>query len=866
MRGRALLLLSIIFSAPGVAGAQRPFAPPGDPAATMNVATATAATATRATEAPVIDGREDDAVWQHAQLIDSFRQSAPSEDKAPSFRTTAKVAYDDRYLYVFVRAYDPHPDSIIALLSRRDVHTQSERLKVIIDSYHDRRTGYEFAVNPLGVRRDTFTFNDEIEDDSWDGVWDVATRVDSAGWTAEFRIPFNQLRFAPQGDLTMGFGISRDIARLNERDSWPMYRKSKPGIASQLGELSGLRGLGTPRHLEILPYVVTKNVTYASVATATDTGFARRQEFAAGADIKYGVTSNLTLDATVNPDFGQVESDPATLNLSNFETYYGERRPFFVEGTGIFRFDINCPMMTCSGLFYSRRIGRQPQLTDAVPGSATTTEIIGAAKLTGRLSGGLNMGFLEAATTPEYNHDGSTSEPRTNYLATRLIQENRDGTSAVGLMATAVNRSLDTWTAPYLRSDAYTGGVDYRYRTADRKYELKAYVAGSYVAGSDSAMDYTQLSSTHNYQRPGSGLVYDSTRTSLTGDAEKVEFSKIGGGAFRYYTGISRVSPGFEINDMGYLQVAGKQAISNWFWVEYHEPRSFYRSLFAYFSQLAGWTTEGLSIAYMNAATMRLGADVELKNSWMVHLGVTGDNLMDNYDDRKARGGPALFHHPVLDWEGSIAGDPRWHAVPSLAFSGYSASNGHSHGYGLDPQVLFTFSSSLAVTLGLHYDLGVNYAQWFNNYYPLTDSAVYTFATLHQNTASATIRFDATFTPKISLQFYAQPYISDGQYTNWRYLAEPRSKDFATQFQPYTMADSAASDHNFTYQQLNVNTVFRWEYRRGSSLYVVWTHGRSAEPAGQQYTGFTPGTDVNAMFSAHPMNTFLIKISYWLSP
>ena len=289
------------------------------------------AVAIRAPAPPVLDGKDDDAIWRTAPEITAFQQFSPSSGSAASFSTSVKVAFDDRFLYVLVRMYDPHPDSIRAFLSRRDVATPSDRVKIMIDSYHDRRTGYELAVNPKGVKSDFYTFNDSQEDPSWDGVWDVATSIDAQGWVAEFRVPFSQMRFPRGASHVFGFGVVRDIARLNERDSWPQIRRDRTGIASQFGELTGIEGLGAPRHLEIMPYAVTKNVTTTTPALV----YGHQQQLTGGADIKYGVTSNFTLDATVNPDFGQVESDPAVLNLSAFETYYQEKRPFFIEGAGI---------------------------------------------------------------------------------------------------------------------------------------------------------------------------------------------------------------------------------------------------------------------------------------------------------------------------------------------------------------------------------------------------------------------------------------------------------------------------------------------------------------------------------------------------
>src|ERR1700681_3497845 len=278
------------------------------------------AQATLARKAPVIDGRDDDAIWTDAQKITAFRQFDPVEDGEPPFPTEAKVAYDERYLYVFVRAFDPHPDSIRSYLSRRDTWTTSDRIWVMIDSYHDHRTGYEFGVNPAGVKFDMSIDNDGNEDSSWDGVWDVATRIDDKGWTAEYRIPLSQLRFPKAATHTFGFSIWRDIGRSSVRMSWPVFRRTKPGMVSQFGELAGLDSIGAPRRLEVTPYTVGKDLSQSRA----DGTFGRSSQMTVGADVKYGLTSNLTVDATINPDFGQVEADPSVLNLTAFETFLQE--------------------------------------------------------------------------------------------------------------------------------------------------------------------------------------------------------------------------------------------------------------------------------------------------------------------------------------------------------------------------------------------------------------------------------------------------------------------------------------------------------------------------------------------------------------
>src|SRR5437879_9025859 len=302
------------------------------------------------------------------------------------------------------------------------------------------RTGYECGVTPAGVKLDIAISNDGNEDMAWDGVWEVATRVDSLGWSAEFRIPLSQIRYPRAASHTFGIMLLRDIYRHTERLSWPVFRQSRSGFVSQFGEVTGLDGLASPRRLELAPYSVTKNV---SVPTAT--GFRRSQDFTVGANVKYGITSNLTLDGTVNPDFGQVEADPSVLNLSAFETFFQERRPFFVEGAGIFRLDVDCSAVNCmgEGLFHSRRIGRAPQLGGQYgdASSAKATTILGAGKLTGRLAGGLSVGALEALTERAAGRADTTIEPQTNYSVLRLQQDLRGSESGVGLLFTAANRA-----------------------------------------------------------------------------------------------------------------------------------------------------------------------------------------------------------------------------------------------------------------------------------------------------------------------------------------------------------------------------------------------------------------------------------------
>src|SRR5205809_1061821 len=710
--------------------------------------TATRATAVRAKTPVVIDGRDDDEVWRVAPAITQFREFQPKADADSPFTTEAKVAYDDRYFYVFIRAFAPHPDSILRLLARRDVRAATDQLKIMVDSYHDRRSGFEFAVNPAGVKRDYAMYNDSQEDDAWDAVWDVGTQVDSLGWTAEFRIPLSQLRYVPQATNTFGFAVWRDIQRYSERVSWPVYRGSQAGVSSQLGELTGLDGLPSPRRPEIAPYLVTKNVSVAAGG-----GFDRSQKVTGGADLKYGITSNLTLDATVNPDFGQVEADPAVLNLTAFETFFKEQRPFFVQGAGIFRFDVNCTAVndcnTGEGLVYSRRIGRAPQLagTYSDTTSPAFTRIFGAGKLTGRLPGGLTIGVLDAVTQHVTGVGGVTIEPTSNYGVVRLRQDLRGGESSVGGIVTAVNRDNDAFTAPYLRRTAYVGGADFRHRFPGGRFEVSGSLDFSRVAGSAQAIDSTQREAVHYYQRPDGGLPYDPTRTSLSGDAEELQLSKVGGAHLLFQTGYQRRSAGFEINDLGYLQRADQQTWSTWMGYFDRHRRALYQRFQWNFNWWQFWTAAGLP----EERAFNTNTHTTFNNTWSFHMGSTFGQLGETYCYSCARGGPAVRQDPyIAPWAG-LNGDDRKAIVPYFWVNYWRGDGGRSHSLNLMPEVDFKLASRVTAAIIPNYTRASNAVQPLG---PVTDTTIvphvtrYVFAHLEQKQLGVTIRFTYPFTAR----------------------------------------------------------------------------------------------------------------------
>ena len=837
---------------------QQPTPPAGQPA-TLS------ATAVRAERAPDIDGRDADAVWQRAPRYSGFRQFQPKVDVDPAFQTEFRAAYDDRNLYVFVRMFDPQPDRIMHALSRRDQRGPSDQIKLLIDSYNDKRSGYEFAVNPDGVKRDYSMSNDGNEDDSWNGIWDVATRVDSLGWTAEFRIPLSQLRYQ-KSTTTFGFGIWRDIERLAERDSWPLWSPTKNGVSSQLGRLEGLSGLSVERRVEVTPYAVTKNVQRIMPSR-----YERNQEMTAGGDIKVGITPNVTLDATVNPDFGQVEADPSVVNLTAFETFFSERRPFFVEGTGLYRFELNCYIVVdCStneGLFYSRRIGRSPALRGLYGDASTpsSTAIAAATKLTGRTRNGLSFGLLDALT-PEVNGTPDpvsfvkrTAEPLTNFGVLRAQQDYRGGEGGVSTIATAVNRSVDQWTDPFMHSAAYATGATFRNRFSNHRYELAGQFAASRVTGTPAAIARTQLNSVHYFQQPGDKLEVDSTRTSLSGYEGQLKFGKYGGGITRFESSVVRLSPGFDVNDLGYLRRADLMDWSTWAALSYQNATKVYRWLQVNGNHWETWNTSGTRLE--NA--MNFNGHMGLLNNWNVHLGGTLGHLTASYCDRCTRGGPAIRGSRGFYPWGGVNTDSRRIVSGGMWVNLWYTDEGKSYGRSLSPYMNFRLSPQFQMELGTGFSNDHNNTQWYGNFTDALGTTHYSFAHLEQRTTSMSVRLNYTATPNLTFEMYGQPFSARGTYSDVREIsATPGANSYDARFQPYTAPAGAQTQFKVT--ELLSNSVVRWEYRPGSTLFVVWQHGREG-PGPNDRFGQSWTQDYRELFALHPDNTFLVKVAYWLS-
>jgi hypothetical protein len=715
-----------------------------------------------------------------------------------------------------------------------------------VDSFHDRRSGYEFAVNPAGVKQDGYWYNDTSNDSGWDAVWDVAVSRGDLGWRAEFRIPFSQLRYHPSEAATFGLAIIRRVGRLNETSTWPLLAKSANGYVSSFGELTGLRLDRAPKRLEIVPYVVGDLKTQP-IESGNPLSKAKDPAGSAGVDLKYALTPGLTLTGTLNPDFGQVEADPAVVNLSAFEIFFSERRPFFVEGSGIFEFG--------DGLFYSRRIGRSPRGSATVPdgGYSTApaqTTIVGAAKLTGRV-GAFSVGALSAVTSDEGAvimngtlRTRQSVEPLTGYNVVRARREFKNQ-SALGFMATSTTRSLNDDTR-FLPGKAYTGGMDWDWRLS-RKYAVQGYWAASSVRGDAAAIDELQRSNVHSLQRPGStALHYDPTRTELNGYGGSARISKIGGQRVRFTSSVGVTSPGFEVNDLGFMRRADERTMSNWVQVRYETPSKYLRSFRYNLNQWAGWNADGDRLQ----SGVNVNAHAVFLNNWGTGMGATLNGQV--FDDRATRGGPGMYRPGERSIWGYISSDQR--PAVSGNINVYTGTNGKGSTYSnLNPTVSYRPSSFLKLSLGMDFTRNYEGSQWIEQV-----DGQYIFGRIQQKTVGVQTRVNYTITPALSIQIYAEPFVSAGDYSNFKALTDGRAAVYEQRFAPIAYTGNP----DFNYRSFRTTNVLRWEYKPGSTLFAVWQQGR--ERTIDRGT-FDFARDFGGVFSSPARNVFLIKWAYWLN-
>ncbi|MBI1796671.1 MAG: carbohydrate binding family 9 domain-containing protein [Candidatus Eisenbacteria bacterium] len=846
--------------------------------------------AARLSSVIAIDGLLNEPIWSSQPAEDRFIQSDPDQAAKPSFRTEVRVLYDDDAIYVGARMFDPHPDSIVANVCRRDDGSHSDEFTIFLDPYHDRRSGYYFVVSAAGVLRDGVEYNDDWDDSSWDGVWQGRARIDSLGWTVEMRIPYSQLRFRKSDQYRWGVNFRRNIARRNESDLMVYTPRNESGFVSRFPDLVGIERIRPARAILITPYATSRGeFVQHAIGDPFHTG--GRYEPQMGADLKTAVGSKLTLNATVNPDFGQVEVDPAVVNLSDVETTFDEKRPFFVEGSNSYDFGFggasNYMGFNWPGpsLFYSRRIGRTPELSPASYDFAdipTGTRILGAAKLTGKILGEWNLGVMQALTereTAPFALGGARGraevEPLTSYSVLRAQREFAGGRQGFGVISTMTQRRLDD---PGIddqlnRSGSVTGFDGWTFLDKDRVWVVTGWMTRSDVAGTAARMTTLQSGSGHYLQRPDAERWrIDSTATVLTGYAGRFTVNKQKGN-LQFNSAVGFINPHFDSNDLGILSrsdVINAHVSTGYRW---SNPDHWKRSanvstaLFGSTDFDGNLTHPGL---WMNGGVVFL-------NYWTFFPRFAYNP--PSFDNRSTRGGPIVRSPSSFNGGFWSDTDSRKKLYYQFEYD-FSRSETGSWYSGVYPTVQWKPSASILCGIGPGFERSHSDAQWVGSVddpgATQTFGRRYVFAQFDQTTLSANIRCNWSFTPNAGIQVYVQPLISSGNYFAYKQLVRGRSYAWEPvgsglpQYDPTTDQidlDGAGTSYgpynpDFNFTSLRGNAIMRWEYMPGSTLFLVWTQERSQrETLGQ----FDFGPSLSRMVDKKPNNIFLAKLTYYFN-
>ncbi len=826
-----------------------------------------------------VDGRLDDAAWRSAQPVSDFVQREPVEGAAATDRMDVRFAYDDTGLYVGARMYSTGP--IQAPMGRRDEGDQSEYLGVFLDTYLDRRTAYAFGVTAAGVRLDEYFPNDNGRgDDSFDPVWQARTSRDADGWTAELWIPFSQLRFTARSPQVWGLNIKRWVPSRNEEVHWQLLGRTEQRLASRFGDLHGIDGIRPSRRIELLPYMASDSRIIGDRDPRDPFTSGANLAGRVGVDAKFGIGSNLTLEATVNPDFGQVEADPAEVNLSAFETFFPERRPFFVEGSRLLQGVAN-------NFFYSRRIGAAPvgRASGDFVDYPTTSTILGAAKLTGRLASGLSLGMLGAVTADESARTFTAGRPfgrtrvapQATYGVARLQQEFGRSGSTVGVMATGVHRGLEAGEplAGLVAGNAFTVSSDSLVRLRGGDYEIESYAGFSHVDGEPAAIDRVQRASARYLQRPDAGYVaYDPRRTSLGGAKFGTSIERRNSRHWLWQLGTDIETPEFETNDLGRLNVGDGVVGSGQ--IEYREttPGRWYREY---------------SIQIETQNEWNFGGDRQ-RSEWNPSVSLTWPNFWEieiestftarSQDQRLTRGGPSM-QRPA-----------GWETTLQVQNSEASQTRGEmelNYGRSEDGGLLFSVGAQLTMqpapqwqlSIGPQYEREVDTQQYLATVAgggAATFGSRYVFAHIDRGTYSTQFRWNYTFKPDLTLDFYGEPFAASGRYGRIGELIAARTRLILAYGTDGTILRTDADgtrrvtdgpaaftlrNRDFKAQSFRSNLVLRWEWRAGSTLYLVWQQDRSAEILAP--TRVTVG-DMFGSLGRGGDNFFAIKASFWMSP
>lgn len=844
-----------------------------------------------------LDGEFNEASWNLVDWASGFTVNRPNEGEKPSQETQFKIIYDEKYLYVAFHCFESSPDSIENRMGRRD-DFPGDWVEINIDSYHDLRSGFSFSISSSGVRGDEFiSDNGNNWDSSWNPIWFAKTKVNHDHWTAEIKIPFSQLRFGYEENKVWGIQVTRRIFRKEERSIWQFIPQKSGVWVSAFGELHGIKNIQPRKQMEIAPYVVAKVDKYPSeknnpYATGTD------GKITFGLDGKLALTSNIILDFTVNPDFGQVEADPSQVRIDGYQNFFQERRPFFIESRNIFNYQLTGSAVGLDLdndiLFYSRRIGSNPHgYVNTQPGEfasiPSATPILAAAKVSGKTSKGFSIGILESLTKNVYaeidkngERTKSLIEPLTNFSVLRIQQDIKGGETVLGGMLTAVNRDNDL--NELLHKNAYSGAFDFFHTWKNRKYYIAGNGMFSHVNGTKNKITQTQMSFEHLFQRSNANeFEVDTSLTSLTGHAATLKFGKGGGkeGKYgqiiRYQTGITYRSPEFEINDIGFLYTANEINHYTWVGLQFQRQVGIFRSARVNYNHNFKWDFSGQNLLRWFNTNLH----GTFLNNWSIGTGFNYEPLI--ISNNALRGGSSLRIPDQFGHWFYIESDGR--KKLSLFLNGWWGVSEENTGnyYGTEFTARYQPSNALSLSANVNYNYVFREQGQYVTDLPTDGGRKYIVGQLNQNTLSFTFRLNYNVTPDLTIQYYGQPFLTRPLFSKFGYVSDALNQNFNARFYTYTPDQIALEDNryaidenidnvtdyyfnkpDFNFIQFRSNLVLRWEYKAGSELYLVWAHNNNPDAFADLNSHINRSLWSNVL-NEGGRNTFLIKATYrWL--
>lgn len=838
---------------------------------------------------PMLDGLFNDEAWKNAVWCKSpFTQLEPYEDRPATQNTSFAILFDDNNLYVAIRAEDSAADKINRQLLRRD-NEAADWVGIIIDSYEDKLTGFSFAVTASGTKLDNVIVNDNANDYSWDPIWYVKTKIDAAGWSAEMRIPLSQLRFTKKQQYHWGLEIARFVYRNKELSLWKPLKRNSSKVVSNFGTLEGVTDISPKKDIELFPFAVGK-LTFMEKEEGNPFKTGSKAGGTAGLDSKISLTNDITMNVTINPDFGQVEADPSEVNLSAYESYFAEKRPFFIEGRNIFNFALTSGDgdQSTVGMFYTRRMGRAPHFSpdlndNQYADEPIKTNILGAVKISGKTKNGTSIGFLETVTSKEnaiIDTEGDrtryASEPLTNYIVARVEQDIDKGNTIVGGIFTSANRKIDDPNFSTLASSAYTGGLNFIKYWDNKNYFFGARGIFSGIYGSKDAITDLQTSSTHNFQRKDAiNYNVDSSATRLLGSGGTLELGKFGGKHWLFLTWLTYRSLGLDFNDVGFMPNADE--IQQVLWVGYREtkPKNFYNQYQINVSTYNGWNFDNMYI-YKGVA---FNSNITFKNYYSAWFGL--ERQGESYATAELRGGPALRLPPLTRIFGGFESDDRKKFIFNADVHSNISDEHNFRNINAETGITYKPLNTLSVNFECEYNGNTDNLQYVET---IENNAEDKYLTAHLKSKSIGVsgRVDVSLTPDLSIQFYGQPFLFSGKYDKLKFMTDTRSLKYSERFHELTSAELEFDAENdsylidsdsdgikeytldnpdFHFIQYRSNLVFRWEYKPGSTLFLVWAQGRTNDGN----TGDFRFNDYSQeLIDTKPENDFLIKISYAL--